>query len=163
MNATNQGSSELDNVSVTFSGSDPDGDAVTVSVGGLPPGLSASGGRVSGRISASASAVTSSRGSIGTKSFPVTVTATDSRGASSSATVTWSVRDTHLVMPNYYGQYGCAGCGGLPDVNDISTPGFMACSTGTGNRIWRQSVSAGTVIAWGQSITYWYGEVPDNC
>lgn len=163
VNAANQASSELDNVAVDFGASDPDGDAVSVSVSGLPAGLSANGGSVRGRVSADAAAVTGHRNSIATKGFTVTVTATDSRGASTSKTVTWSIRDTHRTMPNYYGQYGCAGCGGLPDVAAISNPTFAACSTGTGDKIWRQSVGAGAVIAWGQSITYWYGQRPDGC
>jgi hypothetical protein len=165
VNAGNQASSEFDSVSVTFSGSDPDGDAVSLSVSGLPAGLSASNGQVTGRISADAAAVTGHRNSIQTKTFSVTVTATDSRGASTPKTVSWSVRDTHRTMPNYYGKYGCGSCeaGGPPDVAAISNPVFAQCASGTGDIIWRQSVGAGSVIAWGQTITYWYGQQPQNC
>ncbi len=90
----------------------------------------------------------------------MTVTASDGRGGTDSATVTWTVRDTHTTMPNYVGTYGCGpSCGeGNPDVADLSNPGFF-CATGTGrpeDTIHAQSVGAGSVVQWGQSINYTY-------
>ena len=137
---------------------------MSVSVSGLPAGLSASGGAVSGRISASASAVTTNRRSIGTQTFPVTVSATDSRGATSSRTINWSVRDAYTAMPNYIDQYGNAS-NGRPDVDALSNHVFDCAydPNGTNQFIYRQSVAPGTVIAWGQTITYWYGKNDTSC
>jgi hypothetical protein len=159
VNASDVTSNELQAAGVTFGGSDPDGGTVTISVSGLPPGLSSANGRVTGTISATAAAVTTTRGTIQARGFPVTVTATDPGGLTASRTVTWTVRDTHVPMPNYVGSYGCGrGCGesGNPDVAEISNPGFF-CTVGSPvDTIAAQSVAPGTVIAWGQTVTYTY-------
>jgi hypothetical protein len=165
VSAGNQGSSELDSIAMRFSASDPDGDPVSFSIRGLPAGLSAGAdGSVGGRISAGASSLTQSRASVATQNFSVTVTATDSKGASNSATITWSVRDTYTTMPNYIDQFGCA-CNGRPDVDQLSNHTFTCAydPSGDGNHIYRQSIAPGTVIAWGQAVTYWYGKNDSTC
>jgi hypothetical protein len=164
ISAANQSNSEMDNVSRTFSATDPDGDHVTITVSGLPKGLSASGGTVSGRIAADAVAVTGNWRSIASRSFPVTIRAQDARGATSSATISWTVRDTYTVMPNYIDDYGSAH-GSVPDVNDLSRKIF-ACAydpQGTDELIYRQSVAPGTLIPWGMSIEFWYGKNDTSC
>jgi hypothetical protein len=155
---------ELDSVGATFVANDPDGDPVTLAVSGLPSGLSASGGNVSGRIAHNAATVTTLKTSIQSRGFTVVVTATDSHGSRTTRSLTWTVRDTHRTMPNYIGQYGCRGCGGLPDIADISHPDprCAADPAGDQNLIWRQGVAPGAVILWGQPITYWYGPAPSG-
>jgi hypothetical protein len=164
--AANQSSNETGGVNVTFSASDPDpGDHATVAVSGLPPGLSASNGHITGVIPASAANVTTNRTNIASANFTVTVVATDTREKSVSKSINWAVWDTALTMPNYFAQFGCGGCGGLPDVNAISNPTF-ACAydpNGDGNHIWRQSVAPNSVIHWGDRIEYWYGKNDTTC
>jgi hypothetical protein len=127
--------------------------------------LTANNGRVTGAVSYFAANVTTNRTSIGQANFSVTVTATDTHGKSTSRGITWTVRDTARTMPNYIGQFGCGGCGGLPDVNAISTPVFDCAydPNGDDQLIWRQSVAPNTVILWGQSIEYWYGKNDTTC
>ncbi|WP_409330410.1 protein kinase domain-containing protein [Trujillonella humicola] len=159
VSASDVTSNELQAPAVTFGGSDPDGGAVTISVTGLPAGLAHANGRITGTVSASAAAGTTSRSAIQARSFPVTVTATDAGGLSTSRTVTWTVRDTHTTMPNYVNTFGCGrGCGenGNPDVAEISAPGFL-CTVGSPvDTIAAQSVGPGAVVAWGQPVTYTY-------
>ncbi|HEX4017823.1 MAG TPA: protein kinase [Frankiaceae bacterium] len=164
--ASSQTSNETTPLVVNFTASDPDaGDHATISVSGLPAGLSANGGQVTGAISYTAANGTSNRTNIASSNFPVTVTATDTHGKSTSRVITWTVRDTARTMPNYIGQFGCGGCGGLPDVNAISTPVFDCAydPNGTNQLIWRQSVAPGSVITWGQNIEYWYGKNDTSC
>ncbi len=164
--ASSQTSNETAGVNVTFSASDPDaGDHATVAVSGLPPGLTASNGHVTGAASYSAANVTTNRTNIVSANFSVTVVATDTHGKSVSRSITWTVRDTARTMPNYIGQLGCGGCGGMPDVNAVSTPVFDCAydPNGDANHIWRQSVAPGAVILWGQSIEYWYGKNDTSC
>ncbi len=74
------------NVSLAVSANDPDGNPLTYSASGLPPGLAISNttGQITGVIS-------------GTGSFRPTVRATDPGGLFASASFTWSVAD---VMPS---------------------------------------------------------------
>lgn len=157
---------ELVAVSFAVGVNDPDGDAVSVTVAGLPPGVAAAGASVNGTISQAASSTTTDRrNGLGTSSFTVTVTAIDSKGARTSGQFLWTVRDTHRLMPDYIGQYGCAGCGGLPDVAAVTVPGFYCAydPSGSGDRIFRQSIAPGAVIRWGQAATYWYGKNDPTC
>jgi hypothetical protein len=81
-----------DVVSVGLSGSDVDGDTLTYSVGGLPPGLSvdASSGIISGTLPASAASST-----------PYAVTATVSDGSlSASQTFDWTVTQDVVTLTN---------------------------------------------------------------
>jgi hypothetical protein len=156
---------ELQSVDVALA-ADPDGDTVSLTVLGLPSGLTVGGAKVTGTIPHDAATTTSDRRTgIMPQTYTVTVTATDSYGASTTGSFTWTVRDTHRLMPNYIDQYGCGGCGGLPDVAAVSTPIFdCAYSPGSdGNHIFRQSVAPGSVIAWGRSISYWYGDPRPTC
>lgn len=156
---SNRTNDEREGVNVELVVSDPDGDSVSVSMSGLPTGLSASGSRISGTISHNAASVTTHRNSIQSKVFDVVVTVQDSKGARTSRGFSWTVRDTHRTMPDYIDQFGCGGCGGLPDVAAISAPSFKtACGSTNPDLIYRQSVAANAVIAWGQAVTYWYGD-----
>jgi hypothetical protein len=166
LNLTDRSNDELVAVSFAVGVNDPDGDTVSVTVAGLPPGVAAAGASVSGTISQAASSTTTDRRKgLGTSTFTVTVTAVDSKGARTSGQFLWTVRDTHRLMPDYIGQLGCGGCGGLPDVAAITVPGFFCAydPSGDGDHIYRQSIAAGSVIRWGQSATYWYGKNDSTC
>jgi hypothetical protein len=165
ISASNQSSNERSSVNVTFSASDPDNDNVSISVSGLPAGLSASGGHVTGSISHNAAnATVDRRQGIRSQTFSVTINASDGRGGTASRTITWTVADSHRTMINYVGTYGCGNScepdadeGNFPNIAAISTPGFF-CTVDPSreNRVVAQSVPSGSVIAWGQSINYTY-------
>jgi hypothetical protein len=164
INAADVTSDEQVGTGATFSASDADGDAVTLSVSGLPPGLSAAAGRVSGTIPYSAANVTADRRQgIRSQAFAVTITATDPSGGRATRTIQWNVRDTHRLMIDYVNTYGCGNScpngnpeGSFPNVAAISTPGFF-CTVGSPvDTIAAQSVGSGQVIAWGQTINYTY-------
>jgi large repetitive protein len=72
---------------LTLLGSDPDGDPLTYSVTGLPPGLTVdpTTGVISGSVSAAGS-------------FTVTATVSDGRGGSASTQFNWSVADPEPVI-----------------------------------------------------------------
>jgi hypothetical protein len=159
----NVSSDEETGVSYTVGISDPDGGNVGVSMSGLPPGLSRSGAKVSGRVRQSAVSLTTSRGAIRSRGFTVRVTARDSQGGTTSRSFTWTVRDTHRTMPNFIGTDG------NPNPYAITNPGGgkgFYCAydpNGDGNHIWRQSVAPGQVIRWGQTVYYWYGRNDTSC
>jgi hypothetical protein len=164
---SNRSSDEQAAVSVTLSGSDPDHNALTYSATGLPAGLRVSGARITGTVSYAAADVTTDRRvAIKSKAFTVTVTVKDGKGGTAKRTFTFTIRDTHRLMPNYIGDYG-AGTQGKPNLAAISVPN-NDCSTTTsgtadGQLIWRQGVAPGTVIRYGQTINYWYGNDQNNC
>lgn len=139
----------------TVGGSDPDGDSWSiVSVSGLPAGIGKTGPRsLGGTVSHKAASVTSSRSNIRSRSFRVTVTIQDSRGARDSGSFTWTVRDTHLTMPNYIGKYGNS-----PSIGTLFVPNFAGCiDTGREvDTVFSQSVSAGSPVAWGSSPRFVY-------
>ena len=84
-----QTSAEGDSVTLTLTGSDPDGDGITWTASGLPPGLAIdTGGNVSGTIDYSAAP---------SSPFSVVFTATDDGTPSESGAVvvSWSVSDTN--------------------------------------------------------------------
>lgn len=139
----------------TVGGSDPDGDAWSiVSVSGLPAGIGKTGARsLGGTVSHKAANVTSSRSNIRSRSFTVTVTIQDSRGARDSGSFTWTVRDTHLTMPNYIGKYGNS-----PSIGTLFEPNFAGCiDTGREvDTVFSQSVSAGSPVAWGSRPRFVY-------
>lgn len=83
ISASNRTSTEGDVVSVQFTGSDPDGDALTFSATGLPSGLSISStGKVTGTLGSS---------SAGT--YTVTITVKDPGNKTGSATFVWTVNN----------------------------------------------------------------------
>ncbi len=157
---SNRTNSETERVGFTVAASDPDGDALAVTVSGLPAGLSADGAAISGTIRHDAATATTNRRSIAAANRTVTVTVDDRRGGRVSRSFTWTVRDTHRLMPNYIDKYGCAGCQGLPDVAHISDQRFSCAQVpgADGDLIYRQSVAPDTVIRWGQTIYYWYAD-----
>jgi hypothetical protein len=65
--------------SLVITASDPDGDPLTYETSGLPPGLVLSGNTIDGTPTAAGN-------------FPVSVTVSDNRGKSTTATFTWVVR-----------------------------------------------------------------------
>lgn len=139
----------------TVGGSDPDGDSWSiVSVSGLPAGIGKTGPRsLGGTVSHKAASVTTSKSNIRSRSFTVTVTIQDSRGARDSGSFTWTVRDTHLTMPNYIGKYGNS-----PSIGTLFVPNFTGCiDTGREvDTVFSQSVSAGSPVAWGSSPRFVY-------
>jgi Putative Ig domain len=105
--------------SLQISASDSGGATLTYSAQGLPPGLS---------INPSSGLITGTPSAPGT--FSVTVTATDSTGASGSATFTWSISPAPIR---------CAS----PE-QKLGNPGFES-----GNTIW--SANSGVIGQWGTS------------
>lgn len=154
-----QKSNELSGISYTFAVKDPDGDAWTVrSVTGLPAGLAWSGTRISGTVSHSAAtATTNFRTGLGQVVKTVKVTVADARGAVSTASFTWTVVDTHRLMPNYENKWG-DGSDGLPNVSHISSQSFTSCyhATAEVDRIAKQSRTSGSVLRYGDAVTYTY-------
>jgi len=162
---------ELTSVSLRLAGADADHNTLTYSLSGaLPAGLSLnrSTGVISGTISVSAASVTKTYTSIKARVFSLTATVSDGK-AHASRSFTWTVRDTALVMPNYFNAYGCgytcnpasATDAGKPDISFISkfhttcTSTRPAGITDTDKIVW-QSVGAGKVITWGTYVEYEY-------
>lgn len=139
----------------TVGGSDPDGDSWSVvSVSNPPPGIGRTGSHsLGGTVSHNAASVTSSRSNIKSRSFTVTVTIQDSHGLRDTGSFTWTVRDTHLTMPNYIGKYGNS-----PDIGTLFTPNFDGCIDASRevDTIARQSVAAGSPVAWGSAPKFTY-------
>jgi hypothetical protein len=165
ISASNQTNDELSPVSVTFSASDPDNDGVTITVSGLPAGLSASNGRVSGTIPFNAVTATTDWHNIRSQPLTVSIKATDARGMSSTASITWTVRDTATTMFNYVGTYGCGNnCapnpaeGGWPNLSALTTHDGFSCvvDPSRASRVVAQTVPGGQVISWGQFVHYTY-------
>jgi len=159
-----QQNNEQSFVNLHLQGSDPDGDPLTYSAVGLPAGLtiSSSSGFVSGTVAVNAAnATTDRRNGLKYQSFNVTMRVTDGK-ATASRSLTWQILDGYRIMPNYYGKYGCNGdpnCQeSVPNVSAISVASFFCSTSGSipPETILAQSVSAGSVIRWGQAITYTY-------
>jgi actin-like ATPase involved in cell morphogenesis len=166
LSVSNRSNDERQSVNLAISVSDPNGDSVSLSASGLPKGLSVSGTRIVGTIAHDAASVTTDRrAGIKSRAFSVNVVATDSKGAQTARQFSWTVRDTHRLMPNYIGTEGCGGCQGMLDIAAVTSPSGFSCvydsgTTFTVGRIWRQSIAPNTIIAWGQSAAYWYWENP---
>lgn len=160
-----QSRSELVDVSLALRGSDPDADSLAWSASNLPRGLTISRmtGVITGTVSVDAADVTRDR-RFGLKSRALTSVVVVSDGdAQASRTISWTVRDTHLRMPNYYGKFGCNGDSGCAEtspynVQAVSLASFGCTTTSpVGNeRIAAQSVAAGAVHAWGARATFTY-------
>ena len=165
---TDRKTNALVSVSFAIGATDPDGDTVSVSVSNLPPGVGVSGKQMSGSVRQDAATVTTNWRTLRSRNFTVTVVASDGRGGKTTKRFTWTVVDTHRLMPNYIGRYGCTddprqpNCpdpSTLPNVTHISAYRFGCVhDPNAPDRIRRQSVPAGHVIRRGQTITYWYGD-----
>jgi hypothetical protein len=137
---------------------------ITFTATGLPAGAAVTGSTLGGVISAAAATATTDRRALKSQPFPVTITAHDAAGATVSSSFTLTVRDTHTVMPNYIGKYGCNGDGGcnepVPNVSALTTPSFSCYAGAPGQQpegsIWRQKPAPGTAIRWGAPATFWY-------
>ncbi len=164
-------SDELASVTLRLVGRDADGDRLTYSVsGGLPTGVSlnASSGVISGRIRASAASVTTRYTEKKTAATRLVVRVSDGRSTAQQS-FTWNIHDTAFVMPNYFNAYGCGNtCSppsytdtGKPDINVLGPhPTFCNNTRPSGitdtDKIYSQSVSADSSVAWGTTITYGY-------
>src|SRR5262249_2756721 len=98
-NPGDQSNQEGDSVSLQVSATDADGDSLSYSAGGLPPGLSinSSTGLISGAVAQLASNLSP---------YQVTVAASDGTH-SASASFSWDV--THIVIANPGGQINAQG------------------------------------------------------
>jgi hypothetical protein len=85
-NPGTQSSAEGAGVTLVVGGSDPDGDALTWAASGLPPGLAidSATGQITGLLTFTAAG-----------SYGVTVTATDTKGASASTSFGWTIANTN--------------------------------------------------------------------
>ncbi|WP_435770309.1 hypothetical protein [Nocardioides sp. SYSU DS0651] len=151
--------------SYAVNGSDPDGDSWSVvAVSGAPAGIGKSGSRsLGGTVSHTAAGVTVHKSSLRTRSFRVSVTIQDEKGARTTGSFTWTVRDTHRVMPRYVGCYGNGDCG-APDIGAFFSPSFNGC-VDPGRKVdtvAKQSISPGTVVRWGSRATFWYVHAADH-
>ncbi|MDO8363796.1 MAG: protein kinase [Actinomycetota bacterium] len=159
LTVTNQSSDELSSPSLALAGTDADGDALTYTVTGLPPGLSAAGAQISGTIPSSALSITGNKSSIQSQAYTVSVKASDGT-ASVTKTFTWTVRDTHTTMPNWVAgerPYQVTALISLEGGNFRS-----ACDPSSSDQeIWRQSIAPGSVVRWGVTAKIWYGFNPD--
>lgn len=146
---------ELVGAGYQVSASDPDGDGWSiVSVSGAPAGIGRSGAHtLGGTVSHRAADVTTHRSNIRSRSFTVTVTVRDSRGAEARGSFTWTVRDTHLTMPSYIGKYGNSP--NIPNLFDYSYNGCLDTSRPV-DTIAKQSLAAGTPVRWGAKALFTY-------
>ena len=156
--------SELYVVHTRVTATDPDGGRLTFRVTGLPLGVTAtSTGTISGGISGRAASVTTSYGTIRSRTFTLTVTVTDSAGRTDTGRRSWTVHDTRFVMPNYYGRRGCNGDGSCHEsVRNFRQlgPHTLRCKVVSSSKIGRivaQSVRAGGIARYGQTITFTVG------
>ncbi|MCU1589797.1 MAG: pknB 3 [Frankiales bacterium] len=161
---SNRTQDELTAVSITLAGSDREGGTLTYGASGLPTGVRLSGNHITGTVSSAAASVTTTRKDIKSRTFAVTATVRDSKGATGKRTFSITVHDTHTTMRNYIGKYGCNGDSGcsesVPNVAALTTPSFSCYADGNKTQaegsIWRQSIAPGTVIRWGAAAKYWY-------
>jgi hypothetical protein len=151
---------ETQPVNIGFTVSDPEGQAVTLSItgGSLPPGLALSGTSITG---------TTPHTTVGgydqgaTGSYSVTVTAMDAQGLTSSTTVSITVNNTHFAMPDYTGSWG-DGSDGKPNVGGGVYTQSFDCSPGVApadaGKIVAQTVSPGTIVPFKVAVTFTYGQ-----
>ena len=163
LSVADQTSDEQSNPFLTLAGTDADGDALSYTVTGLPPGLSASGAQISGAISYNALSLTTNKSSIQSQRYTVTVKVSDGK-SSSTTTFGWTIRDTYTTLPNFVA--GERPCGS--DIRCLITldgPWRKACGGATED-LWRQSVAPGSVVRWGVSVKIWFGlgaQDPTGC
>lgn len=153
---SSKSTSEQQSGAVTINASDPDGDSWSiVGVSGAPSGVGKTGAHtLGGTVSYRAADVTRNDSNIQSRSFTVTVTVEDSHGARANDSFTWTVRDTHLAMPNYIGT------GGGPTIPAYFNQAFDDCLDldRPVDTVAKQSTRAGAVVAYGsrQVFTYVY-------
>ena len=161
LTVASQTTNELTHVSLQLAGADADHNSLHYSLSGsLPSGLSLNSttGVISGTIKVSAASVTKKYTAIQSRVFHLTATVSDGK-KTASRSFSWTVRDTALVMPNYFNAYGCgytcspssATDAGKPDISYIGPFGTTCTSTRPSgitdtDKIVYQSVSAGTTI-----------------
>lgn len=140
---------EQQSVSVPFRATDPDGRAPTVRiVSGAPSWARISGSRVVGTVPWSA---VSGRGS---RTWTITLRATDAKGRSATARVTIRVTDTHFQMPNLRGQYQddvlASSYGVKRDHRGCRTESMAK------DKIWKTDPGAGSILRYGATVRVWY-------
>jgi hypothetical protein len=159
-------------VSLPLTVADADGDQVQLTVEGLPAGLSVQGATITGTISPRAVARTTSSTAIASDTFVVTVRASDGR-STTTAQLRWTVRDTHLPMPELVGFYGCGDCGAGPDepfprISAMFSPRYSSAydparpGAAPADTIWHQEVAPGQAVRWGQPMTVHFWD-PGRC
>lgn len=160
---SNRTTGEQTSVSTSLSGSDRDpGDSLRFTMRNLPPGLSySSSGSVSGTIPWSSVDLTTDYRSIGSRSWTVAVTLTDSHGGTDTGSVTWTVRDTYFRLDDYSGKYGCDGDRGcsesVPNVDKLGSHSFYCVVDAShASQIVGQSPSSGSIVAWGARFSFTY-------
>ena len=178
-----QATDEMAAVHVQLAGHGPTGATISYAQvsGTLPAGVSldATTGAITGTISASAANVTTTYTAIGSASFSASFIATSGGKQSPPQTLTWTVRDTYIAMPNYVGKYGCgATCGeSQPELGKLLSPANhnFKCYIGTptedkqwqSSEVYAQTPAPGTPLPWGgapsDSITFYYPSTTASC
>ena len=161
VSAAGRTANERASVSIPVTVSDRDGDAVSITVAGLPSWLHLSGRTIKGTAPYNAASVTTTHNTIRVRTFSLRITATDSHQARTRTTVALRIRDTLRTMPNFIGRTGK----GTPSISAVSVPnrGCAYQKKGDGTLIYWQSVRPGTVITWGRKVTYRYGRNKTSC
>jgi hypothetical protein len=141
-NPGNQSSYQHSNLGVQMSGSSSGGFSLTWSATGLPAGvtINPSTGLIGGAVTAAPA------------TYPVTVTATDTNGASGSAQFNWTVQaDVGSPVKNS----ASAKC--LNDSNSLVSPGnpivIWTCIPNGPNEKWSQPANPGELVMYGQCLT----------
>jgi hypothetical protein len=163
--APNKAYSEKQTVNLPITVTDADHDVRSVTAAGLPSWLKLVNRHLRGTIPiTAANGTTDRRHGLVSKSFRITIKATDSHQASTRRTITLKVKDTYRTMPNYIGKPG-NGNDGRPAPAAISmvTRSCAYQPKGNGKHIYWQSVRPRAVIRWGARITYLYGKNNTSC
>jgi hypothetical protein len=141
-NPGNQSSYQHSNPGLQMSGSSSGGYSLTWGATGLPAGLTinASTGLISGQVTATPA------------TYSVTVTATDTNGASNSASFNWTVlSDVGRLVKNS----ASAKC--LNDYNGLVSPGsrivIWTCISNGSNEMFSHPSNPGELIVYGQCLT----------
>jgi len=153
---SNRTSDEESTQDLTVAASDSDGDRLVYTINGLPPGLSANGARITGKIPHSALAITTDYTAIQSHSYTVSVKVSDGT-TTTQGSFSWTVKDTHTVLPNFVA-YATPTCGrGVTCLIVLQGNHFRTACEVNGDLIWSQSLAPGTTIRWGATVAVWYG------
>lgn len=141
-NPGNQSSYQHSNLGVQMSGSSSGGFPLNWSATGLPPGvtINASSGLISGPVTAAPA------------TYSVTVTATDTNGASNSVSFSWNVlSDVGSPVKN------SASLKCLNDINSLVSPGnpivIWTCISNGPNEKFSHPANPGELVLYGQCLT----------